>query len=224
MQYTTSQGHSLRVSGLFYQDFKDTFVCNTQPSCVWILFGVNCFIKISKILLYAIHNIRHDDVPSALVVLSGFQRYFCMQYTTLHHLLADVVRCLSGFQRYFCMQYTTTHASHPRRGQLFYQDFKDTFVCYTQLYFSSHTVSACCFIWISKIHFYAIHNTALADGMEREVVLSGFQRYFCMQYTTMDSMCFILLWLFYQDFNEQFCCKSTEKIGNMQIYEKYFVI
>ena len=43
-----------------------------------------------------------------------------------------------------------------------------------------------------------------------------------MQYTTMDSMCFILLC--YQDFNEQIDCKSTKKIGNMQIYEKYFVI
>ena len=31
-----------------------------------------------------------------------------------------------------------------------------------------------------------------------------------------------LIALFYQDSNEQFCCKSTEKIGNMQIYMKLF--
>ena len=28
--------------------------------------------------------------------------------------------------------------------------------------------------------------------------------------------------LLYQDFNELFCCKSTEKMGNMQIYKKIF--
>ena len=67
-----------------------------------------CFIRISKILLYAIHNLFGDRGQYVLVVLSGFQRYFCMQYTT--YVLPFV-----GLQR------------------LFYQDFKDTFVCNTQL-------------------------------------------------------------------------------------------
>ena len=44
------------VDELFYQDFKDTFVCNTQL-------------------------IASTDI-CIIVVLSGFQRYFCMQYTT----------------------------------------------------------------------------------------------------------------------------------------------
>ena len=54
------------------------------------------------------------------------------------------------------------------------------------------------------------------------VVLSGFQRYFCMQYTTSEAEYKHLLKLFYQDVNEQFCCKSTETIGNMQIYTNIF--
>ena len=82
----------------------------------------------------------------------------------------------------------------------------------------------CCFIWISKILLYAIHNLRCIHATKARVVLSGFQRYFWMQYTTVDGTATPSLSLFYQDVNEQFCCKSTEKIGNMQIYEKYFVI
>ena len=54
------------------------------------------------------------------------------------------------------------------------------------------------------------------------VVLSGFQRYFCMQYTTKSMAVFIYRLLCYQDFNEQFDYKSTEKIRNMQIYMNKF--
>lgn len=79
---------------------------------------------------------------------------------------------------------------------LFYQDFNEQFEGHTQLQISSHG-------FIS-------------------VVLSGFQRYFCMQYTTSEAEYKRLLKLFYQDVNEQFCCKSTEKIGNMQIYTNIF--
>ena len=66
---------------LFYQDFKDTFVCNTQH--------VTTTLQRYK------------------VVLSGFQRYFCMQYTTFTLQVYKDQVVLSGFQRYFCMQYTT---------------------------------------------------------------------------------------------------------------------
>ena len=118
---------------LFYQDFKDTFVCNTQPLAIATL-GI------------------------------------------------DVV--LSGFQRYFCMQYTTQHFKYYRRHTLFYQDFKDTFVCNTQLASITPRLMYCCFIRISKILLYAIHNRAAELYGWNIVVLSGFQRYFCMQYTT----------------------------------------
>ena len=43
-----------------------------------------------------------------------------------------------------------------------------------------------------------------------KVVLSGFQRYFCMQYTTRRRRWRSGRRLFYQDFNEQFVCKSTK--------------
>ena len=65
---------------------------------------------------------------------------------------------LSGFQRYFCMQYTTELDKMEQAAKLFYQDFKDTFVCNTQPCFAALRIAV--------------------------VVLSGFQRYFCMQYTT----------------------------------------
>ena len=160
MQYTTIIIVIFCSKLLFYQDFKDTFVCNTQ---LW---------KCSKIL--------------GFVVLSGFQRYFCMQYTThnlstehlrklfyqdfkdtfvcntqqFHKLVHQIPVVLSGFQRYFCMQYTTQNKELLEITTLFYQDFKDTFVCNTQLSSSIGDCTGCCFIRISKIRLYAIHNTS----------------------------------------------------------------
>ena len=118
---------------LFYQDFKDTFVCNTQLRCFLIIGANSCFIRISKILLYAIHN--------TIVIVIDFLK-------------------------------------------LFYQDFKDTFVCNTQPALASTAGTASCFIRISKILLYAIHNLPCSAFSHVRVVLSGFQRYFCMQYTT----------------------------------------
>ena len=116
---------------MFYQDFKDTFVCNTQPAKVMAFF--------------------------LLVVLSGFQRYFCMQYTTVQEL--------------------------------------------SPWY-------ACCFIRISKILLYAIHNFLLADEHFHTVVLSGFQRYFCLQYTTPSCLLRCNHPLFYLDFKDTFVCNT----------------
>ena len=133
MQYTTPYRKYTTCSTLFYQDFKDTFVCNTQLICIY--------------------------QNKCVVVLSGFQRYFCMQYTT--------PSCRISVWR-----------------MLFYQDFKDTFVCNTQHKFWKWQIVVCCFIRISKILLYAIHNFINEANYFSKVVLSGFQRYFCMQYTT----------------------------------------
>ena len=159
MQYTTLSTYALAVATLFYQDFKDTFVCNTQHCLNISPYKLSCFIRISKILLYAIHNYVRCYISRRNVVLSGFQRYFCMQYTTE----AAVDRYEDG---------------------LFYQDFKDTFVCNTQPCRKVFKHSARCFIRISKILLYAIHNFLQFSCCNDVVVLSGFQRYFCMQYTT----------------------------------------
>ena len=159
--------------------------------------GLGCFIRISKILLYAIHN-EFD-------ALSG-----------------DTSVVLSGFQRYFCMQYTTARVYDKACVKLFYQDFKDTFVCNTQLLDIRGDLSQSCFIRISKILLYAIHNTLSTHPPLLYVVLSGFQRYFCMQYTTRRRRWRSGRRLFYQDFNEQFVCKSTKNKWNMQIYLKIF--
>ena len=162
MQYTTKGPFSGLAPKLFYQDFKDTFVCNTQLSNKVDFTQICCFIRISKILLYAIHNAM---LPVVLLLL------------------------------------------------LFYQDFKDTFVCNTQLRAIEGVWNGSCFIRISKILLYAIHNRFLCvrrrgllfyqdfkdtfvcntqpsstSDIALKVVLSGFQRYFCMQYTTANNV------------------------------------
>ena len=133
MQYTTCTVQLCDQKRLCYQDFKDTFVCNTQQRTLEGTAWQGCVIRISKILLYAIHNSRYPHEHRLQVVLSGFQRYFCMQYTTV--------------------------ASNISRG-------------------------LSCVIRISKILLYAIHNINEQRAHRLSVVLSGFQRYFCMQYTT----------------------------------------
>ena len=142
-----------------------------------------CVIRISKILLYAIHN-----------------------YEVHILVLLDVV--LSGFQRYFCMQYTTMTLSISIAMSLCYQDFKDTFVCNTQLSKRAQRRTARCVIRISKILLYAIHNILPTNKRTLMVVLSGFQRYFCMQYTTDMGERSITAQLCYQDFKDTFVCNT----------------
>ena len=146
---------------MFYHDFKDTFVCNTQLKLGVANGIVGCFIMISKIHLYAIHNV----------------------HCTL--LFIEV---------------------------LFYHDFKDTFVCNTQPRSSSGQKTTRCFIWISKIHLYAIHNHRGDWRTRLVVVLSGFQRYFWMQYTTSSSSPPAPTPSFYQDFKDTFVC-NTQHMG-----------
>ena len=179
MLYTTYIACSLPCCLLFYQDFKDTSVCNTQPHRLALSMLRGCFI-------------------------TEFQRYFCMQYTTLHHLLADVVL-------------------------LFYQDFKDTFVCNTQHAVQCDSTCPCCFIRISKILLYAIHNMSCTFMPFGSVVLSGFQRYFCMQYTTWNWANNPEEKLFYQDFIDTFVCNTQhdqEQTFGKQVvlsgFQRYF--
>ena len=56
-QYPTHE----RKQMLCYQDFKDTFVCNTQRCVLFNESYICCVIRISKILLYAIHNKEHGS-------------------------------------------------------------------------------------------------------------------------------------------------------------------
>ena len=124
MQYTTQYLYIDMHAWLFYQDFKDTFVCNTQLHHRNMAHTSRCFIRISKILLYAIHNITSTICNKIL---------------------------------------------------LFYQDFKDTFVCNTQPCYATSGARYCCFIRISKILLYAIHNNDCPYDFKNVVVLSGFQ-------------------------------------------------
>ena len=164
-----------------YQDFKDTFVCNTQ--LVWLLNLIT------------------------LVVLSGFQRYFCMQYTTrISTFWKGRALCYQDFKDTFVCNTQRWHwppiwmlccviriskillyAIHNREwlknlhAWLCYQDFKDTFVCNTQLHAMPAANYAGCVIRISKILLYAIHNAVWFDRRGAVVVLSGFQRTIWLQ-------------------------------------------
>ena len=72
MLYTTIVRSFRSDVKLFYQDFKDTFVCYTQHSNRFAIRFFRCFIRILKILLYAIHNQDAISVCRPAVVLSGF--------------------------------------------------------------------------------------------------------------------------------------------------------
>ena len=210
MQYTTLHNIFSEVQLLCYQDFKDTFVCNTQHFIISSPRYNCCVIRISKILLYAIHNHAEGVAIRGDVVLSGFQRYFCMQYTTFGAVIEDgIVLCYQDFKDTFVCNTQQQHRERSNTcrcviriskillyaihnavvdvhggSQLCYQDFKDTFVCNTQRGGHQKGLSSGCVIRISKILLYAIHNLSLLPPCRLSVVLSGFQRYFCMQYTT----------------------------------------
>ena len=103
---------------------------------------------------------------------------------------------LSGFQWTIWRIYTTRKVAEQGDEVSFYQDFNEQFEGYTQL------------------RLVAPHAVA--------VVLSGFQWTIWRIYTTHGDRHYLIQASFYQDFNEQFVCKSTEKMGNMQIYKKLF--
>ena len=163
--------------------------------------------------MYAIHNMTCIIFVNQPVVLSGFQRYFCMQYTT-YSLSEGLSLCC--FIRISKILLYAIHNSTPRearKSMLFYQDFKDTFVCNTQLYGKKLGQNWGCFIRISKILLYAIHNTGGLYPPPHDVVLSGFQRYFCMQYTTVQQRHGTKVGLFYQDFKDTFVCNTQHRLG-----------
>ena len=169
---------------MFYQDFKDTFVCNTQLCCASSLYTSCCFIRISKILLYAIHNIQCARDKIGGLFYQDFKDTFVCN---TQRVLGDGERLGGCFIRISKILLYAIHNMGSRlrgEGRLFYQDFKDTFVCNTQHLTRISFISGSCFIRISKILLYAIHNTKATISKPAEVVLSGFQRYFCMQYTT----------------------------------------
>ena len=72
-----------------------------------------------------------------------------------------------------------------KADMLFYQDFNEQLEGYTQLSGGVYSTLGGCFIRISMNNSKDIHNWALGLRSMSQVVLSGFQRYFCMQYTTL---------------------------------------
>ena len=92
---------------LCYQDFKDTFVCNTQQDHQADQEDPSCVIRISKILLYAIHNLAHTLVPRTMLCYQDFKDTFVCNTQHVSCYIFNFTVVLSGFQRYFCMQYTT---------------------------------------------------------------------------------------------------------------------
>ena len=111
-------------------------------------------------------------------------------------LLILVIVVLSGFQWTIWRIYTTPAAVGNNRNRLFYQDFNEQFEGYTQRQRGRDKYTKGCFIRSSMNNLKDIHNPT------RLVLISSA--------------------LFYQDFNEQFCCKSTKNPWNLQIYMKLF--
>ena len=119
-------------------------------------------------------------------MLSGFQRYFCMQYTTCLSMLNSRLSCVVRISKILLYAIHNKYMPWGADNKLCCQDFKDTFVCNTQL---------------------------SNKGKQRlYVVLSGFQRYFCMQYTTVWGGWRARYRLCYQDFKDTFVC-NTQRVG-----------
>ena len=129
---------------------------------------------------------------------------------------------LSGFQWTIWRIYTTELQNAISFNELFYQDFNEQFEGYTQLYGCVGCRGQRCFIRISMNNLKDIHNGLVQLIANTDVVLSGFQWTIWRIYTTGCCCRNYLFKLFYQDFNEQFCCKSTKNPWNLQIYWKIF--
>ena len=149
----------MSVPLLCYQDFKDTFVCNTQLACAPLACLRGCVIRISKILLYAIHNMAKMCPRGAVCCVIRISKIllYAIHNASLGMVSGSVV-VLSGFQRYFCMQYTTYSAFRVLSTLLCYQDFKDTFVCNTQPTTTLLQPRSCCVIRISKNNLKDMHH------------------------------------------------------------------
>ena len=203
MQYTTDIGIDWQTAKVVLSGFQRYF-CMQYTTALLVHFRhMRCVIRISKILLYAIHNESNAHTMRTLccvIRISKILLYAIHNQSIL--LISPQLVVLSGFQRYFCMQYTTIAALGIIATRLCYQDFKDTFVCNTQQCEKKMTDLLRCVIRISKILLYAIHNRSTMCNSRRSVVLSGFQRYFCMQYTTGATVGVVARVLCYQDFKD----------------------
>ena len=80
MQYTTTSLIQAPELPLYYQDFKDTFVCNTQHEDSVVIVRVSCIIRISKILLYAIHNMLNRTENDSKLYYQDFNENLLQKY------------------------------------------------------------------------------------------------------------------------------------------------
>ena len=122
--YTTSSIISTSWTMLFYQDFNEQFEGYTQLGFGRSCRALCCFIRISMNNLKDIHNFWVGFCAWLLVVLSGFQ-------WTIWRI------------------YTTSTQPQTSTRTLFYQDFKDTFVCNTQHQRQNISAFSSCFIKMS---------------------------------------------------------------------------
>ena len=183
---------------------------------------VSCFIRMSMNNLKDIHNshsldtrriaLFYQDVneqfegytqPITLSIFMPFTCFIRMSMNNLkdiHNVLGEVAvddhLVLSGCQWTIWRIYTTHSSQAGFAWFLFYQDVNEQFEGYTQPARHFYTKNTTCFIRMSMNNLKDIHN-----------VLCYWVAY---------------IQLFYQDFNEQFCCKSTKNPWNLQIYWKIF--
>ena len=220
--YTTGNRNKKAGLRLFYQDVNEQFEGYTQRIGEFNQMAGSCFIRMSMNNLKDIHNLIVFVIYRALVVLSGCQWTIWRIYTTDKEIVEVVIKLfyqdvneqfegytqrllwsriwrgvvLSGCQWTIWRIYTTTCDGIDDGVRLFYQDVNEQFEGYTQPHMLSSLCRLGCFIRMSMNNLKDIHN-----------VLCYWVAY---------------IQLFYQDFNEQFCCKSTKNPWNLQIYWKIF--
>ena len=220
--YTTIWKLCEKLSRLFYQDFNEQFEGYTQPYASAYDNGNCCFIRISMNNLKDIHNYITVLIFLGMLFYQDFNEQF-EGYTQRGGCAPrSQYVVLSGFQWTIWRIYTTLAVRWSIIRTLFYQDFNEQFEGYTQQNATAQAKQKSCFIRISMNNLKDIHNLGVALLLFSVVVLSGFQWTIWRIYTTFRIFFFIIIKLFYQDFNEQFCCKSTKNPWNLQIYWKIF--
>ena len=162
-----------------------------------------CFIRISKILLYAIHNSRLSAGTSAGLFYQDFKDTFvCNTQHTCRALLVDFV-VLSGCQWTIWRIYTTPLKSGANAVGLFYQDVNEQFEGYTQRTAANSSIKVVvlsgCQWTIWRIY------TTLGSTIQRSRTLfyQDVNEQIWRIYTTKRILCHLFCWLFYQDVNEQ---------------------
>ena len=195
--YTTRMLHSANGEKLFYQDFNEQFEGYTQLAVNFDLTNSCCFIRISMNNLKDIHNILTNNFYYFFRKIVFFVYFICTCQKNVLPL------CREWDVQYLARGMVLLTSQRPSWSLFYFRYFVLNAYTFTPTPSIVHTI-----LWI-----YAVTPN-----------FSAYSILFSYPSITFFSLNNALSWkwLFYQDFNEQFVCKSTKNIWNMQIYMKIF--